>query len=59
MAVTGGLWVQGSLAAYFPQLAYLTPVALSGDRVLVVVDGRPSWPWILCGGSLTPLQVAD
>jgi hypothetical protein len=41
---------QGSLAAYFPQLAYLTPVALSGDSILMVVDGRPSWPWILCGG---------
>ena len=41
---------QGSLAAYFPQLAYLMPVAESGSGVLVAVDGRPSWPWILCGG---------
>jgi hypothetical protein len=40
---------QGSLAAYFPQLAYLTPVAVSGGAVHVAVDGRPTWPWIVCG----------
>ena len=38
---------QGSLAAYFPHLAYPTPVALSGGSAHVAVDRRPSWPWIL------------
>ncbi len=38
---------QGSLAAFFPHLAYPTPVAVPGSDVHVLVDGRPSWPWIL------------
>jgi hypothetical protein len=37
----------GSLAVYFPHLAYPTPVAVTGGQVRVAVDGRPSWPWIL------------
>jgi hypothetical protein len=36
----------GTLASYYPNLAYPTPMG-NGDGVLVVADGQPDWPWIL------------
>ena len=37
---------QGTMASFYPYLAYPTPLADSGD-VLVKVDGRAGWTWML------------
>ncbi len=36
----------GRLASYYPHLANPTP-ARADDEVLIAVDGRPGWPWLL------------
>ncbi len=55
-AAEDGIWLpvgasvsrgQGAFATFFPSLQYPTPVSAKNQSVLVIVDRRPSWQWLL------------